>query len=103
METFVLVLALTAVVCQALVVILAFFGPGLAYRIIEKPSSSLDSPEFSHVLGLLADSEPHPDTKVEVFTNGNTFYEAELEAIASATSHICLEAYIFQKGEIANR
>ena len=38
-----------------------------------------------------------------MLTNGDVFYEAELAAIRAATSHICLEAYIFQKGEIASR
>jgi cardiolipin synthase len=63
----------------------------------------VDSPEFARILGVLSDAELHHDTHVEVLTNGAAFYEAELEAIRRARGHISLEAYIFQKGEIANR
>jgi cardiolipin synthase len=103
METFFLVLAVTAIASQLLVLILALFGPGLEYRIQDPPPAQLDSWEFARVLGNIADAEPHQGSRIEVLKNGDTFYEAELEAIASARSHVCLEAYIFQKGEIARR
>jgi cardiolipin synthase len=40
---------------------------------------------------------------LEVLTNGPCFYEAELTAIAQARSSINLEAYIFHRGEVAER
>jgi cardiolipin synthase A/B len=103
MPTYFLVLAITGIAIQALILILAFFEPGLEYRICEPPPTPIDSDEFSRTLAVLADADPHSDTAVEVLTNGDQFYEAELEAIQSARSHVCLEAYIFQKGEIATR
>ena len=103
MPTYFLVLAITGIAIQALILILAFFEPGLEYRICEPPPTPIDSPEFSRMLSVLADADPHSDTSVEVLTNGNVFYEAELAAIRAAQSHVCLEAYIFQKGEIATR
>ena len=103
METFFLVLAVTGIATQLLIVVLALFEPGLQYAIAEPVRDSLGSPEFARVLGILADAEPHADTRVEVLPNGDIFYEAELAAIHAARSHICLEAYIFQKGEIASR
>jgi len=51
----------------------------------------------------VSDAHLYHDAVLHVLTNGDEFYEAELEAIAAARSHICLEAYIFQKGEIASR
>ena len=42
-------------------------------------------------------------TSIDVLTNGDEFYEAELQAIAQAQKHVCIEAYIFNKGEIAQR
>jgi cardiolipin synthase len=103
MPTYFLVLAITGIAIQALILILAFFEPGLEYRICEPPPTPIDSPEFSRTLAVLADADPHSDTAIEVLTNGDVFYEAELAAIQSAESHICLEAYIFQKGTIATR
>jgi cardiolipin synthase A/B len=86
-----------------LLVALAFFEPSLPYRIEQPPGPPLDSEEFARILGTLADSQPHRDTQVDVLTNGETFYEEELSAIAAAKSHICIEAYIFHKGEIGER
>jgi cardiolipin synthase len=40
---------------------------------------------------------------VEVLTNGEVFYEAELEAIRAARESVNIEAYIFQKGELTKR
>ncbi len=103
MGTFFLVLAITGIAIQLLLLILALFEPGLAYRIDEPPPIPVDGEAFSRMLAVLADADPHTGTSVEVLTNGDAFYEAELEAIGAARSHVCLEAYIFQKGEIATR
>src|ERR1035438_920471 len=98
-----LALAATGIAIPLLLLIVALFAPCLPYRIEQLFEPTLNSQEFARILGTLADSESHPDTQVDVLTNGETFYEAELQAIAAAKSHICIEAYIFQKGEIASR
>ncbi|MFN7993458.1 MAG: phospholipase D-like domain-containing protein [Bryobacteraceae bacterium] len=103
METFFLVLAVTGVLTQLLVLILALFEPGLPYNIPDTPGIPSESNEFARVLAIISDAHLHNDNALEVLTNGTTFYEAELEAIRSARSHICLEAYIFQKGHVASR
>jgi cardiolipin synthase len=103
MTTFVIILAASGIASQLLGLLIALFEPSLPYWIEQEPEPALDSHDFAHVLGMLADAEPHADTQVEVLTNGSAFYEAELEAIAAARSHICIEAYILQKGEIADR
>jgi cardiolipin synthase len=103
MDTFVLVITIMGIGLLALSVILALFEPAPEYRIAEPAACPLDSPAFSRMLAVLSDAQDHPDTSVQVLANGERFYEAELEAIRAAESHICLEAYIFQKGEIASR
>jgi cardiolipin synthase A/B len=103
METFFLVVALIGIGVQLFFLVLALFEPGLAYRVSDPPAVPIGSVEFARALGLLADSQLHHATAVAVLTNGDAFYGAELEAIRSAESHICLEAYIFQKSEIGAR
>jgi cardiolipin synthase len=103
METFLLVITVTGIALQILIVILALFEPGLEYRVTDPPRMALDSPEFARMLAMLSNAQEHSSTSIEVLTNGDQFYSAELEAIREAKSHICLEAYIFQKGEIASR
>jgi cardiolipin synthase len=103
MQTFLLILAVAGIAIPLLLVVLALFEPGLPYRIEEPPCLPLNSADFARVVGMLADAEPHPNTRVEVLTNGDAFYEAEWDAIRQARSHICIEAYIFQRGEVARR
>jgi cardiolipin synthase len=100
MEAFFLILAVTAIVVQ---LVLALFEPGLEYRIPEPPSVPLHSKRFERLLGVVSDSKLCPENSIEVLTNGDRFYEAELEEIREAQSYVCLEAYIFQKGEVARR
>lgn len=103
MESLFLVLALAALAAQLMALILALFDPGLPYRIPDPPTVPSGSHEFARILAVVSDAHLHDDTEMEVLTNGSNFYEAELESIRSARSHVCLEAYIFQKGEVAKR
>jgi len=103
METFFLVLAISGIGVQLLLVLLALFEPGLPYRMVEPPALPVDSEEFAHTVEVLSDTRTHHATSIEVLANGELFYEAELEAIRSAQSHISLEAYIFQRGDVAKR
>ena len=103
METFFLVLAVSGIAVQLLLVILALFEPGLQYRVDRPPSGPLDSERFERLLGTISDAGLCGDTAIEVLANGDRFYAAELDEIRAARSHICLEAYIFQEGEIARR
>ena len=97
-----LVLACIALAIQALNLFLALFGPEAPYRIPgELPAP--DSAEFERLLTTLTDSGLHRGNRVEVLTNGDKFYEAELDAIARAERTINLEAYIFHRGDIGNR
>ena len=97
------VLGTFALCAAALVILIALFGPGLSYTIAAPSSENPDSPEFAAAMEALTDSKLNGSVELTVLTNGPCFYKAELAAIASAKRSVCLEAYIFRKGEIANR
>ncbi|HSE98973.1 MAG TPA: cardiolipin synthase [Blastocatellia bacterium] len=97
------IIATIAIAFLSLMLILALFEPGLPYKVSSPPRVPLDSKDFLRIIEALADSHVQRDTTVEVLTNGEVFYEAELEAIRAARHSINLEAYIFQKGEVTAR
>ena len=95
------VLAALAITLLMLMLILALFEPGLRFRIARAPCVPLASEDFIRMLAALTNATVQANNRVEVFTNGEVFYEAELEAIRNAKHNINIEAYIFQKGRIA--
>jgi cardiolipin synthase len=97
------VLALIAIGFLSLMLILALFEPYLEYKITKALDVPLDSEDFFCIVAALTDAQIHHQNRVEVLTNGEVYYEAELQAISKAKHHINIEAYIFQKGEIAGR
>ena len=102
-SVFYLILAIFGFASALLIMLLALFEPGLSYRTPEAVDIAPDSAEFAHLLPIIADAHLYNDSVFEVLTNGDLFYEAELETIRAARTYICMEAYIFQKGEIADR
>jgi cardiolipin synthase len=92
-----------AIAFLLLMLYFALFQRGLPYRVGRPPADPLDSQEFRHTLSALAGSALQPSSRVEVLTNGEVFYEAELHAIREAKESIHLEAYIFQRGEVTRR
>jgi cardiolipin synthase A/B len=103
-STLYLVVSAIGVGFLGLMLVLALFEPALPYRIVRwRPNIALDSLEFQRLLGSLAGGQLHAHNKVEVLTNGEAYYEAELQAIREARRSIHLEAYIFQKGVVARR
>ena len=97
------VFATIAIAFLALMLVLALFEPGLRYKINTTAAAPVRSDDFLRVLAALADTHVHQTNHIEVLTNGECFYEAELAAIQQAQHSINLEAYIFQKGKIAGR
>lgn len=98
------VLGLIALACMAVVLYSALFDPGLRYRIAH-PSweEEVDPETFLCMVEALTDSKLHRKTDIAIFTNGENYYEAELEAIHNAQHSIHMEAYIFQRGKVADR
>jgi cardiolipin synthase len=98
-----LVIALIAILMQSFMLFLALFEPGLDYKIKTPPPEPLESEDFLRILEATTDAKAQPRTSVEVLTNADVYYEAELQAIRAAKHSVNLEAYIFQKGEVARR
>jgi cardiolipin synthase len=97
------ILSIIAIAFLSLMLILALFEPYLEYKITKAPDVPLNSEEFFCIVAALANAQVHHHNQVEVLTNGEAYYEEELKAISGAKHHINIEAYIFQKGEIAER
>jgi cardiolipin synthase len=95
-------LAAACLVVVAFLVFLILFEPGLEYEVQAAPVP-LDSDRFVCLLAALTDAAVRRDSTVEVLTNGEVFYEAQLEAIRRAKTSVNLEAYIFYKGEVTRR
>src|ERR1044071_7024112 len=98
-----LVIAIIAIVLQSLILLVAFFGRSPRYKICPAQAGSLDSPQFLYMLEALTDAKLNRRTALEVFTNGDNFYQAELQAVRAAQKSINMEAYIFQRGDIAHQ
>ena len=80
------------------------FGPMPGYKMAnadELPPN--DSDRFLEIVEALTDAELNRTGDLQVLTNGDAFYPAELEAIRNATRSVNLEAYIFQKGDITRQ
>jgi cardiolipin synthase len=97
------ILALIALILQSGLLLLALFAPPLPYRISKGPAEGLESPHFVQTLEALTQSPERDGGKVEVFTNGENFYEGQLAAIRQAKRSINLEAYIVSDGEITKK
>ena len=97
-------LAIFSIAVVAFLLFLILFEPGLKYHLkTPPPDLCLESEDYLHLLGAVADAEIHRHSRVQVLTNGPAFYEAELAAIREAKTTVHLEAYIFYKSEIGRR
>lgn len=102
-STFFLVIALIAIAFQGLSLVLFFFEPGLRYK-VTKPFPMPKEPEdYFQELAKVAAATITQGNKIDVLTNGDAYYKAELEEISRAQKTICIEAYIFQRGKIARQ
>ena len=82
-------------------VLAMLFTPHIPYHIEADVDSA--SPHFTHVLESVCQTTLEPGNRVEVFTNGDRFYPAMLQAIHEAQETVNLECYIFKKGEIGQQ
>lgn len=94
------IIAMIVGIAWALIVLLQ---PGPKYHLAQTPDGSVDSAEFVRQLEAMTDTKLQRADSIDVLTNGENFYEAELEAIRGAKKNINLEAYIFHRGEVAKR
>jgi cardiolipin synthase len=98
-----IVIAYLAIGATLVFIFVALFDPGLRYEISAASSEDNTSGDFLGTLEVLTDSKLNGSRDLMVLTNGPCFYEEELKAITTAEHSVCLEAYIFQEGEIAQR
>lgn len=97
------VLAVAALAWQAFQLLMALFAPVMRYQIERFEVPALDSEKFLRTLEALTDAQINHHSSLKVLTNGEEFYNAELQAIREATRSINLEAYIFQRGGVAGK
>ena len=100
-HTLFIVLAAITIGSEAFLIFLALFNPGLRYKISSPGKQRLDSDDFLRTFEAVTDAKMRRCTQFEVLTNGNTFYEAMLDAIRKAERSVNLECYIFQRGDVA--
>ncbi|MCW5660027.1 MAG: hypothetical protein KIT60_20185 [Burkholderiaceae bacterium] len=95
-------LAIAAIALLAALLSVVLFEPGLAYRIHgELPPCA--SHESRGLIAALVDSAVMPAMELEVLTDGQAFYPAQLRAIEEARHSIHLEAFVFHRSAIADR
>ncbi len=94
------VISLIALALQSSLLLISLFGPTLPYRITDYGNEPLDSSEFVRVLAAVTGGWESEGNSVEVLTNGDRFYAAELDAIRAARRFVHIECYIFQKGRV---
>lgn len=97
------VLSVVVVAWQAFQLLMALFAPVMRYQIERFEVPAIDSEKFLRRLEALTDAQVNHHSKLKVLTNGEEFYNAELQAIREATRSINLEAYIFQRGNVASK
>jgi len=81
-------------------VLVLLFTPALNYHVRDRVP--VDSEDFLHLLQSTCQASLHEGNQVDVFTNGEAFYPAMLEAIRGAQGSVNLECYIFQPGRVAD-
>lgn len=94
--------AICAIAVMAALLSLVLFEPPLDYRVC----GGLPAPESREFLGLVAalvDAPVLTHSRTEVLLDGESFYDAELKAIAGARRSVHVECYVFHPSPIARR
>ena len=82
-------------------VLVVLFTPALNYHVRKRLPA--DAPDFLHVLQAICEAAVHEGSRVRIFTNGDQFYPAMLEAIRQAERSVNLECYMFKSGRVADQ
>ena len=93
-------LAIAGAVFLTWLVLVFLFTPGINYHLSKRTSVHAD--DFLYTLQSTCQTALHHGNRVAVFTDGEQFYPAMLDAIRSATRSIIMECYIFQPGRVAD-
>jgi cardiolipin synthase A/B len=93
---------LISFVCLSALLFLVLFEPGLPYHVVDVDDAA-NARDFPRIVAVLTDSEVQQADSVEILTNGDTFYAAELEAIQASRVSVHIEAYIIRPSLITDR
>jgi cardiolipin synthase len=85
------------------ILFLSLFRPYLDYELASPHVPRASDPAFLKAVQNATGARLFESTRVETLTNGDVFYEAELDAIAKAQQSINLEAYIFADDDMPSR
>ena len=85
----------------AWLIIATLFTPHIPYHI--EADIDARSDHFIHVLESTCQTHLQDGNRVDIFTDGDSFYPAMLDAIRAARETIHMECYIFKKGAIGDR
>src|SRR6478752_7389636 len=98
------VLGVIALLLLTTSVLAGMFGPMPRYDVRDENELPVnDTDQFLVLLGSLVDAAINRTGRLDVFTDGPAFYPAILSAFRSAERNINVEAYVFQKGNIARQ
>ncbi len=96
------VVSLIALALQTSLLFLSLFEEPLPYAISKPGAEGLDSPEFLQILSTLTGGGIFHHNRIDVLTNGDVFYAAELEAIRGARKFVHIECYILDEGQTSD-
>ncbi len=82
-------------------ILVVLFSPHIPYHI--EGDLDVASDHFIDVIEATCQTTLKDGNRVEILTNGTTFYPAMLDAIRTARETVNMECYIFRKGEIRDR
>jgi cardiolipin synthase len=85
----------------AWLILASLFTPHIPYHIEADVDSTSD--HFVRVIESTCQATFKTGNRIEIFTNGDRFYPAMLEAIRQASETVNLECYIFRNGDIGRR
>ena len=85
----------------AWLIVALLFTPHIPYHIEADIDATSD--HFVHVLESICQTHLEHGNRVEVLTDGDTFYPAMLDAIHHARETVNMEAYIFKLGAIGDQ
>jgi cardiolipin synthase len=96
------VVSVAAVIILAVLFFLLLFEPAVAYR-VRAPSVRPDSMQFVDYLSAVLNARLFPAGTIEVFSDGESAYRAELDAIRAAKRSVHLEVFLFLRGRAADQ
>ena len=85
----------------AWLILVALFTPAIPYHIERQIDST--SEHFIHVLESSCHTTLQHGNKIEILTNGPSFYPVMLDAIGGARETVNMECYICKRGEIGEQ